>query len=533
MMKKIGILGMILSGLFLLAACETSPPIDEIRDLENEYPLYDSYYQIFVRSFADGNGDGIGDFIGLENSLDYLADLGIEGIWLMPIHPSPSYHGYDVEDYYAINEDYGTMEDFESFLNKADALGIDVILDLLINHTADTHPWFQAFLDGDETYLEYYRKTDGSDDRVTTLGSWGQTVWHSMGDGEFYMGTFGGYMPDLNWSNPVVVQEMVDIGHYWLEKGVDGFRLDAAMHLFGKGELPEGSAMLSETLFQLEYWSFQLKEAYPDTYILGEIFDTSAVYQEFYVAIDSVFHFDYGNAVVSAVTNGFSRDYVEDVIKWYNRALDIDENAIQAPFLRNHDQYRLASGSEPGYPNIGNEIDQLKLAAEMLLTVPGNPFIYYGEELGMMGEKAHSAPLWDIPVRLPFLWDDERLTTWTYDEYDYVDPFNANLDTVQEQLLDEDSLLNVYKALLNLRKDTPALKYGTILAFEGNHPGLQGFYRIFEDQTVLVLHNLSDEILNVPELENSEILNILYGSLDGTQISESSTVILEIDTSDE
>lgn len=532
-MKKIGLIGLILSIVLMAAACETNPPTTETRDLESEMPLYDSYYQVFVRSFADGDGDGVGDFKGLEESLEYFVELGIEGLWLMPIHPSPSYHGYDVEDYYAVNPDYGTMEDFESFVEKADALGIDVILDLLINHTADSHPWFQGFLEGDETYADYFRKTTSGDDRVTTLGSWGQTVWHSMGNSEFYMGTFGGYMPDLNWSNPLVVEEMVDVGLFWLDKGIDGFRLDAAMHLFGIGELPAGSPMLSETLFQLEYWSFQLKDAHPDTYILGEIFDTSSVYQEFYTAIDSVFHFDYGNLAVSAVKNGFSRDYVEDVISWYVRALEKDENAIQAPFLRNHDQYRLASGNEAGFPNIGNNPDQLKLAAEMLLTIPGNPFIYYGEELGMMGEKAHRAPLWDIPVRLPFLWDDDRLTTWVEDEYDYSDPYNGSVQSVARQLDDENSILNVYKDLLNLRKDTPALKYGSILEFEGNHPGLQGFYRVFEDQTVLVLHNLSDEALNVPELENITIKETLYGTIEATTITPQTTLIFEVDVTDE
>lgn len=531
-MKKVLSLMIFTISIFLLSACETTPAT-ETRDLEAEMPLYDSYYQVFVRSFADGNGDGIGDFIGLEQSLDYFVELGIEGVWLMPIHPSPSYHGYDVEDYYAVNPDYGTMEDFESFLEKADELGIDVILDLLINHSADTHSWFQAFLEGDETYADYYRKTSTGDDRITTLGAWGQTVWHSMGNNEFYMGTFGGYMPDLNWSNPEVVQEMVDVGLYWLEKGVDGYRLDAAMHLFGMGELPAGSPMLSETLFQLEYWSFKLKEAYPDTYILGEVFDTSSFYQEFYTAIDSVFHFDYGTTVVNAVNNGFSRNYVDDVISWYYRALEKDESAIQAPFLRNHDQYRLASGNEAGFPNIGNDLEGLKLAAEMLLTIPGNPFIYYGEELGMMGEKAHQAPLWDIPVRLPFLWDDERKTTWTIDEYNYIDLYNASLDNIEDQRNNEDSLFNVYKALLNLRKATPALKYGSIESFEGNHPGIQGFYRAFEDQTVLVIHNLSDEALNVPELSNLTFLEILYGSLSETEIGPRSTVIIELDSMNE
>lgn len=527
MKKSVLSLLLILSAL-LLGACETIPesPPEEVEPAGD--PRVQNYYQVFVRSFADGNNDGIGDFIGLEQSLDYFVDLGIEALWLMPIHPSPSYHGYDVDDYYDVHADYGTLGDFESFLSAADEKGIDVIIDFVINHSSDTHPWFEAFLAGDPDYQDYYRRIPASDDRVGQTGAWGQTIWHSAGEDTYYAGVFGGYMPDLNWSNPEVVQEIVDIGTYWLDKGVDGFRIDAAIHLFSVNELPAGTSSLDESLFQLEYFTFQIKSHDEDAFIVGEVWDNASIYQPFLRSMDSVFHFDYGNAVVNAVTQGFSRSYVEDVIKWHENALAENATAVQSPFLRNHDQNRLAGPSEPGYPNIGDDLEGLKLAAEMLLSVPGSPFIYYGDELGMAGAKAGAPPMWDATVRTPFLWDDSRLTTWTFDDYGYVDTPNASTPSVEVQMSDPNSLYSTYKAMLHLRQAEPALKYGDITAFEDNHPGLQGFYRTFESDTLLVLHNVSEESQFV-ELDGS--YEVIYGTLEEA-VPARSTVILRIDANE-
>jgi len=525
-LKTIVYIGILLSASLTLFACET--PEDSIQDPVPKNPVGDprvqNYYQVFVRSFADGNGDGIGDFIGLENSLDYFVDLGIEALWLMPIHPSPSYHGYDVDDYYAVHEDYGTLADFESFLAAADEAGIDVIIDFVMNHSSDSHPWFEAFMAGDPEYQDYYRRIPASDDRVGQTGAWGQTIWHAAGENTYYAGVFGGYMPDLNWSNPDVVDEMVNVATYWLDKGVDGFRIDAAIHLFSVNELPAGTASLDESLFQLEYFSFQVKAHDEDAFIVGEVWDTASIYQAFYPAIDSVFHFDYGNAVVNAVNQGFSRSYVDDVIDWHENALAQNATAVQSPFLRNHDQNRLAGASEPGYPNIGQDLEGLKLAAEMLLSVPGSPFIYYGEELGMAGERAFAPPLWDATVRTPFLWDDERLTTWTVDDYDYVDTPNQAVARVDEQMDDPNSLYHTYRSMLHLRLDEPALKYGDITAYEGNHPGLQGFYRSFEGETLLVLHNVSEEV-QTAAVEGT--YDVIYGTFEG-DVPARSTVILKV-----
>jgi glycosidase len=523
-MNKRILLALGLFTIFVLSACE--PPVEEP---VLAYPEIRNYYQILVRSFADSDGDGIGDFTGIKENLDYFVDLGINGLWLLPIHPSGSYHGYDVEDYYAVNEDYGTMEEFEALVTAAAEKDIAIMIDFVINHSSNQHPWFQAFLAGEAPYDEYYRKIPGSSDLRLSLGSWGQSVWHSTGDGSFYAGYFGGYMPDLNWSNPDVVEEVIKIGEFWAEKGVIGFRIDAALHIFGLGEYPSGFPLLDETLFQLEYMKFRIQDNYPASFFIGEVWTSASVYQIFHGTLDSVFHFDYGNEVVQAINQGFSRNYADRVVRWYENALDQSENAIQAPFLRNHDQNRLASGSEPGYQNLGDDLTKLKLAAEMLLTVPGMPFIYYGEELGMKGEKAFQPPLWDATTRLPFLWPDDRKPTWIFDEFGYEDTFNRDVPDAITQQSDPDSLHRVYQTLLHLRLDYPVLRVGSIRGFEDNHPGVQGFYREKEGhQTLLVLHNLTEEALWVQGLDQRGML--LYGTLENSMIPAQSTVIIAIET---
>lgn len=523
-MKKKIIISLSFWMIFILGACQ-APSQDPVL----EYSEYRNYYQILVRSFADSNGDGIGDFTGIKENLDYFVDLGVNGLWLLPIHPSSSYHGYDVEDYYDVHPDYGTMEEFEALVAAAAEKDIVIMIDFVINHSSDNHPWFQAFLRGEAPYDTYYRRIPASSEMRLNTGSWGQSVWHPTGDGDFYAGYFNGFMPDLNWSNPDVVEEVIQIGEFWAEKGVYGFRIDAALHIFGLGEMPAGFPILDENLFMLEYMRYRIQENYPETFFIGEVWSSASVYQLFHTPLDSVFHFDYGNEVIQGINQGFSRTYVERVVRWYDNAIAIDENAIQAPFLRNHDQNRLASGSEPGYPNIGADMDKLALAAEMLLTVPGIPFIYYGEELGMRGERSFRSPTWDSTTRLPFLWPDERQPTWITQRFGYVDQFNTDVPDAITQQEDPDSLYQVYRTLLHLRLAYPVLRIGSIRAFEDNHPGIQGFYREHEGYpTLLVIHNLFDEPINVPRIETRG--TFIYGSLEGSDIPAQSTIIIEIDS---
>jgi alpha-amylase len=521
-MKKIYLFLILWTFTGLLSACETQ---EEVIPLA--YPEYRNYYQILVRSFADSDGDGMGDFTGIKENLDYFVDLGVNGLWLLPIHPSGSYHGYDVEDYYDVNPDYGTMEEFEALVAAALEKDIVIMMDFVINHSSDQHPWFQAFLRNEAPYDEFYRKIPATSEMRLNLGSWGQSVWHATGDGDFYAGYFGGYMPDLNWSNPAVVDEVVAIGEFWAEKGVQGFRIDAALHIFGLGEMPANFPLIDETLFQLELMKFRIQETYPETFFIGEVWDSASIYQIFHGPLDSVFHFDFGHEVVQSIQQGFSRTYVDQVVRWHENALMQSENAIQAPFLRNHDQNRIASGSEPGTLNLGPDPDKLRLAAEMLLTVPGIPFIYYGEELGMRGERSMVPPTWDSTTRLPFLWPDERKPTWVTDQFGYVDQFNVDVADAESQQADPESLFSVYQTLLHLRLDYPVLRVGSIRAFEDNHPGIQGFYREQEGYpTLLVIHNLTDETLSVPGVDR--LGSLLYGSLNTNEIAPQSTVIIEI-----
>ncbi len=538
-MKKIFVLITLLVLSLTLVACQREPECEtRENDLETMFPLQGNYYQLFVRSFADSNGDGVGDFTGIKENLDYFVDLGIDGIWLMPIHPSPSKHGYSVLDFYDVNPEYGTMADFEDMVDAANDKGITIIIDYVLNHTSDQHPWFQAFLDGDPAYADYYRRAEPGDPRLEKRGSWGQTVWHSAGDGTYYAGYFGGYMPDLNWSNPEVRDEMLDVALYWMDKGVGGFRLDAALHLQANAKVPDHYNAFDETLFELAYWEGRLKAVYPDAYIVGEIWTHFGVYNEFYQSMDSPLHFDFGHLVVDAINAGHRSNYVTQLLSWHlqadEKARTHNRVAYEAPFLRNHDQNRIASSSGGGTQNLGDDQSKLRLAAEMLLTAPGNPFLYYGEELGMKGEASGQAPIWDESIRLPMLFENDYKTTWPIDDWNYTDPFNQDVAGVATQREDDASLFNVYRRLLNLRQDSWALKYGTIVEFEDSDRYLQGFYRVLDvdeklQDAVLVLHNLSNDIIPLFDYElPGEIIYYTEYDFDNV-MAPRSTLIIQLD----
>ena len=537
-MKKILLLLLMSTGILLMTGCDyfNNDPVLECTDdqilvdgecvnLEPDaidfteiFPKNDTYYQLFVRSFADSDNDGVGDFNGITEKLSYLQDLGITAIWLMPIHPSNSYHGYDVLDYYDVNPDYGTMADFENLLAVSEEMGIDIVIDFLINHTSNEHPWFQGWLNGNPEYTGYYRKITTGDDRLNGSGAWGQNIWH-ITDGGYYCGYFGSYMPDLNWSNPVVQNEMINMAKFWLDKGVDGFRLDAALHLEGVGEVMSPTIPIDSTLTKLEFFQYALEEEYPNVYIVGEIWDAFSVSSLFYQAMDSSMNFEIGTEIIHAVNAGFSTDYVTDVIR-YNSIIDgYDNGGIDAPFLKNHDQDRLAS-------IMNGNTNKLKLMAEMLLALPGNPFIYYGEELGMFGIKS-TGPYWDETRRLPLPFGDDYTTNW------FPDEFNTNLETAIDQMNNPDSLYNTYKAMLTVRNNSNALRYGNIFEYEDASNVLLGYYRVFNyddnhQEIVLVLHNVSDgEYLLYQDSE--EVLYYSRGieNYDGS-ISAQSTLILRI-----
>jgi glycosidase len=475
------------------------------------------YYEIFVRAFADSDGDGIGDFQGIVNMLDYLndgdpatdSDLGVSGIWLMPINPSPSYHGYDVTDYYDVNPDYGTMEDFRLLVDEAHKRGIKVIIDLVVNHTSTEHPWFQsAVKDSSSEYRNWYvwREDEGSGGGTSATG--GQ-AWHPSSGGQ-YLGVFWSGMPDLNFSHEPVRQEMINIGRYWLELGVDGFRLDAAKHIFEDLSGDEKKRERQEA--NLAWWKeFRegLEQVKPDVYLVGEVWDSSpARIAPYYQVFDSAFNFAAGELIVSAASKEENSNLaftLERMLGAYDASAG--KRAMDAPFLTNHDQNRVMS-------TLRGHTDQAKMAASVLLTLPGRPFIYYGEEIGMQGVKP------DEQIREPMKWaDDEEVAALqsgdasagkipdgsglTAEQYASANTswrmprHQADTRSVLAQDGDPESLLNHYRALIHLRSMLPVLSDGTISQVDLEPAQLMAYERRNDADRVLVVHNLGADQVTI------------------------------------
>jgi glycosidase len=468
------------------------------------------YYEIFVRAFADSDGDGIGDFRGIVDMLDYLndgdpattGDLGVSGIWLMPIHPSPSYHGYDVTDYYGVNPEYGTMEDFRLLLEEAHKRDIKVIIDLVVNHTSTEHPWFQSALkDPSSEYRNWYVwREEGV--QVSSTSATGGQAWHRSSGGQ-YLGVFWSGMPDLNFAHEPVRQEMINIGRYWLELGVDGFRLDAAKHIFEDLSGDEKKPALQEA--NLAWWQeFRegLEQVRPDVYLVGEVWESSpARVAPYYQVFDSTFNFAAGELIISAASKEADSNVaftLERVLGAYAAAAG--KPAMDAPFLTNHDQNRVMS-------TLRGNIDQAKMAASVLLTLPGRPFIYYGEEIGMQGVKP------DEEIREPMKWaDDAEIAALKAGEADAgseasgsllsADQYaaantswrlprhQADTSSVLAQDGDPDSLLNHYRALIHLRSMLPVLIDGSISQVDLEPVQLMAYERRSDADRVLVVHNL-------------------------------------------
>jgi len=439
-------------------------------------------YEVFVRSFADSNGDGIGDLNGLTSRLDYLndgnpatsRDLGVTCIWLMPIFTATSYHGYDVEDYYDIESDYGTSADFTIFLSAAHERGIRVVLDLVLNHTSVKNPWFQSALsDPASPYRDWYIF---SEDDPGYPGPWGEDVWHesSVAD-EFYYGIFWEGMPDLNYRNPEVTAEAEKISRFWLDQGVDGFRLDAIKHLIEDGSTQENTDATHEWL--RGYRQF-LDREYPEALTIGEIFNAGATALEPYFPdqLHTYFQFDIASQMLIAPQQGVASGITYVV----NEAHEKQPGQPWGIFLTNHDQNRPMTLLE------GN-VAEAKLAAAALLTLPGIPFIYYGEEIGMTGSKP------DERIRTPMQWwvggghGFSSVTPWQ--------PFQSDADFVNvfSQEGDPDSLLNYYRALVQLHSDHPALGHGEFLEIDTNASSVLAFIRATDEETILVIINFGGE----------------------------------------
>ncbi len=461
------------------------------------------FYEVFVRSFADSSAgplanDGIGDFQGLIEKLDYLNDgnpattddLGVTGIWLMPIMPSPSYHGYDISDYTAVNKDYGTKEDFERLVGEVHRRGIKIIIDLPLNHTSSEHPWFVEARDNHESERrDWYL---WSEEKPSYIGPWGQGVWHPSPSG-YYYGIFWSGMPDLNYENPQVSAEMENVARFWLEDiGVDGFRLDAARHMIEEGSIQENTAATHE------WWkSFRnvYKASNPEALAVGEIWSKSSDVAAYLQGdeFDLAFDFDQAAAIVGGVQFGDARRIQKALTTSYS----LFGSSLSATFLTNHDINRVMS-------ELRMDATKAKMAAAVLMTAPGVPFIYYGEEIGMTGEKP------DEMIRTPMQWSAEEnagFTTgsaWESVNGDYVEK------NVASQSKDPTSLLSYYRELIQIRADQPALRLGDYSPVESKDDALLAFLRGSQEDILLVIINLSEE------MASNYDLTLMEGSLAGT-----------------
>lgn len=440
-------------------------------------------YEIFVQSFADSNGDGIGDIKGMTSKLDYLQNLGVEGIWLMPMNPSPSYHKYDVSDYYDIHPDYGTLDDFKVFVKEAHKRNIKVVIDMVLNHCGRTNKWFQeALKDPNSKYWDYFVWTHKDDPQTKVEGkiisgdSSNRRRWVKVDGSDYlYYAYFGGSMPDLNYDNPKLRQEVFTIGKFWLgEIGIDGFRLDAARHVF-----PDDRATDSHKWW--EYFLQEMKTVNKDVYIVGEVWAPADVVGPYLKGIPALFNFDMGGAIIKAVNEENGSQLVgkhKKIVDFYG---SINPDYVDATFLTNHDQNRVMS-------SVNGNIDKEKMAVALLLTLPGSPYLYYGEEIGMTGKKP------DQFIREPFLWDkkenDKLRASW-------IQARNSTDSTVvpaSVQLADKNSLFNYYKAFIQLRNKSYALTYGKLESVSvSDNPSVCAFVRSDVNESLLVVHNLSKE----------------------------------------
>jgi alpha-amylase len=479
---------LILVILALPHAAPAAPPASAVTQWDHDWARGAVFYEIFARSFADSDGDGIGDLKGLTGKLDYLTDLGVDALWLMPIFVSPSYHGYDTIDYEKIEPGYGTGEDFDRFLAAAHRRGIKVILDLVVNHTSSQHPWFIDSASSPRSAHRNWYVWRSDDPGWTQPWGSGPTWHHNDKDGQYFYGIFWAGMPDLNYDELAVREEMKRIATHWLAKGVDGFRLDATRHLFagGPGDLQSDQPQTHAYLKEL---AAAVRRAKPQAVIVGENWEPGEDKIAPYFGSTSQvaggdelpmnFDFPLAKDILDGVNAGDAAGLgarLEEVNELY------PPGVIDTPFLTNHDQTRLAT-------QLTNDPAKLRLAAAILLTLPGAPFLYYGEELGLQNGAGTSDPF----KRTPMPWDatpNAGFTTAAKPWFDLAPGWHtANVAT---ETSDPNSILSHYRRLIRLRHATPALMKGTltVLSPAKSSTPVLAFVREGAGERVLVLHNL-------------------------------------------
>lgn len=506
-------------------------------------------YQIYPKSFQDSNSDGIGDLNGIRKRIPYLKELGINAVWLNPIFVSPQVdNGYDVSNYFAIDPKMGTMEDMDNLIKEMHESGIHVIMDFVLNHTSDQHPWFQDAIKNPESiYRDYYIFAGENNQRPNNWGSFfGGSVWEKdpAGTGQFYFHLFDKRMPDLNWNNPEVRHAMTEIAKYWLEKGIDGLRLDAFIHI-AKADLRQNfpvdskdkEPVIAEPFFanlpQVQKWMRpfceEIKQDYPDALLLGEAASANVNLAVDYTnkdnhLMDSVITFRYFTEDQSKIDPSFLNNYQPKPLDWvkFKQNQTIWQqtlSGISKPTLywNNHDMARLAT-------RIAKNDTQARSLAMLMYLQCGIPIIYYGEELGMrnlqfenvndfqddtvkefvksaekagvtskeallMASKTHK-----LPARGPMPWDNERNNGFT-DKEPWIKGKKLDEINAADEIADDSSMFNFYKKLISLKKEQ--------LFQDGNYylwstsDGSYVYERNLKDKKALIAVSLSQEPIEI------------------------------------
>lgn len=484
--KNLMLIGMALA---ILSGCKKPPAEEEVISNANG----GVYYEIFVRAFSDSNGDKIGDLNGITARLPYLEDLGVSDLWLMPIHPSPSYHGYDVIDYYDVHPDYGTIEDFENLVSEAQKHNIKIIIDYVMNHCSTAHPFFiasarqkvEGLQEGEKDYRNYFNWKYG--ERPRGYEPYGDTFWN-------YEANFWSGMPDFNLDEPEVRDYLFNGAKFWLDKGVNGFRLDAVKYCYRHPDMKNDYMDdATKNIAFLSAFNDFVKAENPEAFIVGEDWDTEAHMLNYYQSgIDAFFAFQGSTGtgeIARCVMNGYGTNLANYITNLYTKIKERNEGGYVSLFLSNHDQNRIGGTHQVG-SKIGLNI--AKAMASAYLLSPGHPFIYYGEEINLRGSGS------DPNRRLPMLWGNDYRQAEPYpnDLADYSVSHQVRLGAY-DALKDPWSLTSHYRNVLRMRNKYQVFSEGipAVMALEDSHlMGLSFTHPDFErfPNPIHVIHNFYD-----------------------------------------
>ena len=447
------------------------------------------FYEIFVGSFSDSDGDGVGDLRGIINRMDYLNDgnpqsglsLGVEGIWLTPIFSSPTYHKYDVNDFYSVDSSFGTMDDLKELIALCHARDVKLILDLPINHTGTQNRWFKNFINAhvmhnpDNAYYDFYVWRNKGDAMPA-----GRHFAQYLTSGIYYEANFSDSMPEPDFDNPFVRETLLNVAKYYLDLGIDGFRFDAAKYIY-----------YGDNASSADFWDWyiaELKQMKPDLYTVAEVWDGDSIIDQ-YIPFTNCFNFTTSQTsglIAETAKAGDVNRFTAYVEQYQNKIRALRADAQNAFFIANHDTDRAA-----GYLTVAS--GQMKMAANLYLLSPGSPFIYYGEEIGLRGSRGGANT--DANRRLAMLWGDGDTVK---------DPVGSTYDaskqtpySVQDLFHMSDGLYNYYKRLIMIRKANPEIARGEYTALTVSDSKAGGFLVSWEGSTVAVFHNTTQRTVKI------------------------------------